>query len=304
MKNARTVCRAFLFTAAGLITVGGLNAPELRSQSLSQPPGEGGPRVEAATIKLNTTGRARITFGIQPDGRFTATNIPLRDLIRIAYGFQNFQIVGGPDWIQRDRFDIVATAVEPSSRLRGRPPIQMVARALLAERFQLKTHLETRELSGYALVVATTDGRLGPQIRPADADCSRPRPAAPAAGGPAPQGSPTAPRPLPRPTCGIRYSTDAIAAGATTLSQLATTLARSLDTFVMDRTDVNGVFDFDLRWTADGSSPAAPADSTAGSSVAAPSIFQAVEEQLGLKLVTQWGPVNMLVIDSAERPHH
>jgi len=301
MQNARTSWRGLLFAAIGLVTIGGLTGSELRSQSLPPTRSEGGPRLDVASIKLNTSGRARITFGIEPDGQFTATNIPLRDLIRVAYGYQNFQIVGGPDWVQRDRFDIVAKVVEPpSSRLQGRPPIQMVARALLAERFQLKTHLETRELSGYLLVVATEDGRLGPQLRPVKTDCSIPRAVAPLTGGPAPQGSATAPVPLPRPTCGIRYSTDAITAGATTMWQLATALARSLNTFVMDGTDIKGVFDFDLRWTTEGVPPAAAA--VAGSSNDAPSIFRAVEEQLGLKLVSQWGPVSMLVIDTAERP--
>ena len=89
-------------------------------------------------------------------------------------------------------------------------------------------------------------------------------------------------------------------AGATPLWQLATALARSLNTFVIDRTDIKGVFDFDLRWTTEVLPPAAAA--VAGPSNDAPAILRAVEEQLGLKLLSQWGPVSMLVIDSAERP--
>ena len=204
MQNARTSWRALLFAATGLVTIGGLTGSELRSQSRTSTRAEGTARLDVASITLNTSGRARITFGIEPDGLFTATNMPLRDLIRVVYGFQNFQIVGGPDWIHRDRFDIVAKIEAPSPRLPSRPPIQMVARALLAERFQLKTHLETQELAGYILVVGKEDGQLGPQLHPATADCSTPRAVAPTTGGPAPQVPATPPRPLPRPTCGIR----------------------------------------------------------------------------------------------------
>ena len=95
-----------------------------------------------------------------PPGRFTATNIPLKVLITNAYQLSFFQVVGGPDWVSTDRFDIAATAPD------GAPPEQTRAmvRTLLKDRFKLVVHMETRDTPIYALVKARADGRLGPKL--------------------------------------------------------------------------------------------------------------------------------------------
>ena len=152
----------------------------------------GSPTFEVASIKPNKSGDGRVLIGFQPGGRFTATGITLRMLIAIAYGtpqpLPNFRIIGGPGWIDSDRFDIVAKAegdVPPGPD----SPIPLMIRAMLADRFKLVVHNESRELPIYALVKARSDGKLGPQLRPATVDCAalaaaRGRGGAPPPGGP------------------------------------------------------------------------------------------------------------------------
>src|SRR6266487_4622992 len=115
------------------------------------------PSFEVASIKPNKSGDPRVSIGIQPGGRFTATNYPLRFLIRNAYQLQDFQLVGGPDWIASERFDIVAKAAGdvPRTPPGGPPgPLQLMLQSLLADRFKLVAHKEMRELPIYALVLA------------------------------------------------------------------------------------------------------------------------------------------------------
>ena len=111
----------------------------------------------------------RPTIRIERGGRFTATQTTLRDLIQRAYDLPSFLILGGPQWAASDRFDVLATA----EGVEGNPgKIRSMLRALLAERFALRVHIETRELPIYALVLARRDGRLGPQLRPSSLDCA------------------------------------------------------------------------------------------------------------------------------------
>src|SRR5262245_15090674 len=136
------------------------------------------PQFEVASIKPNKSGDGRVMLGVQPGGRFTATNVPLRLLIRNAYQLQDFQIVGAPSWIASDRFDIVAKAEEGmgdpfQSDQTGQPSRgQLMIRALLAERFKLEVHNENREMPIYSLVLARSDGRLGPQVQKSETDCA------------------------------------------------------------------------------------------------------------------------------------
>ena len=137
---------------------------------MGQTSGQPNPQFEVASIKPNKSGDMRVMMSVQPGGRFTATNVTLRMMIRNAYQLQEFQITGGPSWIADERFDIVAKAetgdgigdpfrAEPNGQpSRG----QLMIRALLADRFKLVAHNETRELPIYALVKARNDGKLGP----------------------------------------------------------------------------------------------------------------------------------------------
>jgi uncharacterized protein (TIGR03435 family) len=178
--------------------------------------------------------------------------------------------------------------------------MQLMVQALLADRFKLVVHRETREMPTYALVLAREDERLGPQLKVSTVDCS------PGAR----RGLPPPPPPGPneRPPCGMRMAPGSIMSGGTALSQLATTLSNSVGRMVVDKTGLTDRFDIDLKWTPDGMAaggglgipggapPPVPVD-TSG-----PSIFAALQEQLGLKLESERGPVEVLVIDSVEHP--
>jgi uncharacterized protein (TIGR03435 family) len=243
---------------------------------------------EVASVKVNTSGDAKVAIQMLPGGRFTATNATLRQLIRNAYQLQEFQITGGPNWLDRDHFDIVAKAEGASPDDPGRA--RLMLRALLAERFALTVHIEARDLPIYALVPAKSDGTLGPELKRTGPECE-----ARDAGSP---GN--------RSTCDLRVLPGTVAAGRATLAELAVGLSPLVGRIVQDRTGLAGNFAFTLRWTPEQMSPGLerkaramglPPVDTEGSS-----LFTAVREQLGLKLDSQKGPVDVLVIDRAERP--
>jgi uncharacterized protein (TIGR03435 family) len=293
-------------------------AAALRAQAPASPPA-----FEVASIKPNKSGSGRVAIGFQPGGRFTATGITVRNLIAMAYGTPQplpaFQIMGGPDWVDSARFDIIAKAEgDPQPGPNG--PLPLMMRTLLADRFKLVLHTETRDLPIYALGKAREDGRLGPQLRPAAVDCAAargrggaPPPAGPPGGGgagraagPDPQGSASSTVPV----CRVMVGPANIAAGGVSVTQLATLLAGRVNRIVVDRTGLAGSFDIELAWTPDqmpqgrpggfapppGAPPLPPIDPDG------PSLFTAVQEQLGLKLESTRGPVEVFVIDSIEPP--
>jgi uncharacterized protein (TIGR03435 family) len=314
MRNAsaRRLTRRskLLLTAASVVViampvaVGALTAPRSRAQAVE---GADAPRVEfeVASIKPNMSGPGPIMFGAHPGGRFTATNVTVRMLIQTAYRLQPSQVTGGPDWLNTDRFDIVAkgddsdhdgslgmTSTRPASR------IQLMLRSLLADRFKLVVRTETRDLPIYALTLARSDGKPGPALHPSTVDCTTPRKED------APDVLKLPMDPANPPPCGIRLGVGSMLLGGAGLSQLATTLSGVMDRTVVDRTQLSGAFDVRLTWTPDQATPKmaqkmafAPAVDRDG-----PSIFTAVQEQLGLKLEPTSGPVEMLVIISAQPP--
>jgi uncharacterized protein (TIGR03435 family) len=290
--------------SAPLVAFTSQNAPAA-TQSL--------PQFEVASIKPNKSGDGRVMLGVQPGGRFTATNVPLRLLIRNAYQLQDFQVVGGPSWIADERFDIVAKA-EANDALgdpfraeqTGQPSRgQLMIRALLAERFKLAVHNEDREMPIYGLVLARSDGKLGPQLKPSEVDCAAIIAAARGRGrGPMPPGPPGPGAPPPQ--CGIRIGPGNMAVGGSPMAQVANSLSIFAGRIVVDKTGLSGAYDFTLTWTPDqmpgggqrppGAPEPPPIDPNG------PSLFTAVQEQLGLKLDSQRGAVAVLVIDRAERP--
>ena len=233
---------------------------------------------EVASIKLNKSGNLNSSTSGR-SGSFTATNITARQLIVYAYRLREFQVDRGPGWMRSDRFDIQARSPETA-----KVDNPMMTRALLRDRFKLVAHTETRQEQIYALVPARADGKLGPQIKPSTIDCQASQP-----GTPSP--------------CGINSSVNQSLGRMTATGQSMQSLASALASFglnrmVIDRTGVKGQFDFELRWALDtvrGASAGAQADE-------APSIFAALQEQLGLRLDSQRGPVEFLVVDSIERP--
>jgi uncharacterized protein (TIGR03435 family) len=263
---------------------------------------------EVASVKSNKSGDGRVMIG-GPPGRFNVTNMPLRGIIGFAYGLQPFQLVGGPAWINDDRFDIVAKTpanTPPSLMLgAGSPgPMQYMMQNLLADRFTLKVHTESREMPIYALVLARSDGKLGPKLQPASVDCAALRGRGPGGGPPAP------PAPGQRPPCGMMMGIGSFAAGGVPLSVLATTLSQRVGRIVVDRTGLSGSYEFNLDFTPDqmppagGPGPVAPPGAPALPPVDpnGPSIYTALQEQLGLKLDSQRGPVAVTVIDSVDHP--
>jgi uncharacterized protein (TIGR03435 family) len=271
------------------------------------------PQFEVASIKPNKSGDNRVMIGVQPGGRFTATNVTLRMLIRNAYQLQDFQITGGPSWLTEERFDIVAKAEANDTmgdpfraQQSGQPSRgQLMIRALLADRFKLVVHNENKEMPIYALVLARSDGKLGPQLKPSEVDCAAMMAAGRGRGRGMPPPEPPGPG-APPPPCGIRIGPGNMAVGGSPLTQVANSLSMFAGRIVVDKTGLTGNYDFTLTWTPDqmpgagqrppGAPEPPPIDPNG------PSLFTAVQEQLGLKLESQRGPVAVLVIDRVERP--
>ena len=246
------------------------------------------PLFEVASIRLNKADEPQSVPQMQPGGRVTLTNRTLQYLVQFAYStiespLHDVQILGGPDWADKDRFDVTA-------KMEGNPPprpetanlARMMMRGLLTERFQLKLHAEPKELPVYALVVARPNGQLGPGLRRRQDSCER---FVPPPGGPDLTGN--------TPLCGyLRGGQGTLNYRGVSLSALFRPNALGgLDRLVIDRTQLQGLFDIDLTWAVE----------TAISSDV-PSLFTAVQEQLGLKPESQHAPVEVLVIDHAERP--
>jgi uncharacterized protein (TIGR03435 family) len=285
------------------------NAQDVQVQIGAPPPGAAAPAgpmsFEVASVKPNKAGGQIIRIGIQQGGRFVANNVTVQQLVVFAYQVQNFQIVGSPDWSRDDRFDINAKAEGdvPPAPLGVAGPMQMMVRSLLADRFKLTLHMDTREMPIYALVLARPDGRLGPQLTRSSVDCTGRGGAGRGRGDAGRQPAP--PAPGERPQCGMFGGLGQFRAGGMALSELARILSGQVQRVVIDRTGLTGTFDFDLTYTPDqlpqgppppGAQLQPPVDPNG------PSIFTALEEQLGLKLDAQRGPVPVLVIDHVEPP--
>ncbi|MGH9240608.1 MAG: TIGR03435 family protein [Vicinamibacterales bacterium] len=251
---------------------------------------------EVASIKANVSAEPRppgLSFVVAPNGQLTAQNITLFHIVRNAYDVQGVQIVPGanaPDWLERDRWDIVANAPE---RMASRLQTMAMMQNLLATRFKLVLRRETREMPVYALVPARSDRRLGPRLRQSDGQCEAARVIAEKGG--APLKTPEVERGF----CGSRSVAGLAAMSGVALADFARYLAPQTGRFVIDRTGLTGTFDLDLTWTPDpttaaGGPPSAFNDGT--------TLFAAIQEQLGLKLEAQRAPIDVLVIQSAERP--
>jgi uncharacterized protein (TIGR03435 family) len=269
----------------------------------------GAPAFEVASVKPNNSGDGRVMMQNQP-GRYIATNVTLRLLIRNAYQLQDFQITGGPGWMASDHFDINAKvpdefrAMGPPAPGSGPGPLQLMIRALLTERFKLVVHNETKDAPIYALILARADGKLGPGLKKSSVDCAALFAAGRARGG----AMPPPPQPGERMQCGMRIGPGNLMGGGALMPQFANTLGMFAGRIVVDRTGLEGPYDVDLTWTPDqmprleGGAGGPPQINGAPVDPNGPSLFTAVQEQLGLKLDSQRGPVEMIVVDRAEKP--
>ncbi len=186
--------------------------------------------------------------------RFTASAISIRSLIAWAYDLKEFQLEGGPKWMANDRFDITAAAEgekEPSD-----PEFKRMVQIMLADRFQLKTHPETRDMSSYVLRVIPGSVKLKAASGPSSGSFSMGR--------------------------------GHVALSGVTLDSLAQSLAVLLDRPVVDGTGLTSRYDGTLDWAPEGDD--------------GPSVYSALKEQMGLRLESRRGPVEMLVIERLERP--
>jgi bla regulator protein BlaR1 len=279
------------------IVFGLANAPQVRAQDQAQ--AANAPVITndvELTVKPGADGVShRVAMMYSPTG-FKSTNTTLQALIQEAYGVQANQIAGAPDWAKTAQFDLEIGPNDDKSTPRGvsiehsleqsRVRNQRLLQVALAERFKLALHSETRELSTYALVVSDDGSKLQPS-KPASSHSEPVK---------SPEGIP-----LDR---SFRIKLDGSQAGlearGMSTSDIASHLARQLGTVVVDKTGLTGNYDFALNWKSDASgggnfnSPLSDASAS--------SLLTALQDQLGLKLEPQTAPMQVLVIDHAERP--
>jgi len=253
---------------------------------------------EVATLKVNKSRNSGQSIRRMPGGRVTATNMPVRRLVEFVYQLQPFQVVESPSWMATERVDLVAKLEgAPAFQPPGSPtdPYLLALRALIVDRFTLKTHRAMREQDIYALVMAKPGGAPGPALKTSADDCEALM--AKISRGEIPIPPPRGANEIP--LCGMRGRPDSLRAGGTPMTQFANFLAGRTGRMVVDRTGLAGSWDFTLTFAVDRSllppgADAPPPDPDA------PSFFTAIQEQLGLKLEGTKGPVDVLVIDSAE----
>ena len=264
-------------------------AVSLRAQSTDQKP----LAFDVASIKVGIP--ADVPMGIRPvsaGGQFHAV-LTLHDLVQIAYGaplaLLPSQVVGGPDWVATERFEIVAKADglanAPSG---GRDELQSMMRTLLADRFRLEIRRESREQPIFNLVLDRSDGRLGPRLRAEDGQCVSTS-AVSAASADSSR------------WCGFRrFGPGAISARGMTLDAFASGISTRPDIqrVVRNRTGLTGKFDLDVEYMPDRASTGDPQPAAVDSV----GLSTALREQLGLKLQATRGPVDVLVIEHIEKP--
>jgi bla regulator protein blaR1 len=290
---ATAIVAAALFIAA---------VAPLRAVRQGQAPSDGAPQpplaFETASVKPNKSGAEERNIRMDPrGGSLTVVNLQLRALITLAYEIQNFQLEGGPDWIASDRFDILANPEREVPATGAQDPLRMMLRTLLADRFKLVMHKETKELPIFELVLAREDGKLGPRLRPAAVDCEA-RAAAVRAGTPPPSSSgPPGPG-----SCGTTMNPVSLRGGGATMARLASMLEGPAQRLVIDRTGLTGNWDLEVNYTPDRSQLPPGVELPSSIDPNGPSLFTALEEQLGLKLRPARGPVEVLVIDSVQQP--
>jgi len=306
-----------LATALGLVALALLSSPRAGAQSpqtaAGQTPAAGSAQsapmstlptsasFEVASIKPNHSGERRFFVSWQP-GRFNATGMTLKFLITMAYDVKEFQVSGGPGWVNSERYDIdakepdsIAQELDKLPREQWQPLADSMLQSLLAERFQLKLTRGTKDMPAYALVVAKNGPKLQ-EAKPVDTPADAPNP---------PAGRPHGPM--------IRMGRGEVSGQGIALSFLASVLSQQLGRTVLDQTGLKGNYDLTLKWTPEqsegmmlggpgGPGGGPPPDGAPPGEASGPSIFTALQEQLGLKLEPTKAPAEVLTIDHVERP--
>jgi len=304
------------FVASLLVLVYSPNALHGASQVQGQT--TPAPAFEVASIKPSNPDPANPLSAIalilpSAGGRITATNTPLRNLVLNAYELKDWELFGGPSWVTSRKWDILAKAENPNAT-----PKEMAAmlRTLLADRFQLKTHTETRELPVGVLVIARSDGKLGPNLKVSNAKCPTAEELSERARGVLAGGDPSALQDLlGRGECSITPLINGgnLSAGlgmqmkGQPMSMIVALLTQATGKTIQDHTGLTGRYDFELTFDPEvlmrmvsQAGINIPAGALPPSN--APSLLTALQEQLGLKLENEKAPGQVLVIDSAELP--
>jgi len=234
---------------------------------------------EVASVRPSSSDDPRTLLQVMPGGGLRTSGATMKFLISLAYDLTPFQIVDGPEWVDSARFDVIGkTETATDSEKQPPDPTRLTAQELkdrqglmrpklqnlLAERFQLRLHRETREQPVYALLV----GKSGIRFERTQGDFR-----------------------------GVHIARNQISGERATIEMLAGALANQLRRPVLDRTGLVGTFDFKLEWA-----PQAEESSTVSADASGPSIFTALQEQLGLRLESTRGSVDVLVVDHVERP--
>jgi uncharacterized protein (TIGR03435 family) len=263
---------AFWSLAVGVLSLGSADAQTPR------PSVAAGPAFEVASIKPSTANILARNIRPYPGGRVVAQGTTLRFLIEWAYQVGDFQVSKTPGWMDSDRYDVEAKA--PAGVDQSPPQLRLMFRTLLANRFKLALHRESKDADTYVLTVA----KGGPKLHPSDdAGCVSSQDV----------------------HCGgTSVSPGMIRATQGNLPLLAAALSAALGGPVSDQTGLTGAFDFQLQWTPEYALPTSPGEAPVRPSPDSkhPFLSTALQEQLGLKLASQKGKVEMLVIDHAEKP--
>jgi len=260
-----TVCSALL-------------APRIVAQTASSAPSVAAdaklPAYDVVSIKPNKTGSGRTSIDTG-DGNFTASNVSLKTMINNAYNLKEGQLVDLPKWAESTRFDIQAKVLEPDKKVLDALTDEQsnsMLQPILTDRFQLKCHSETKVLPVYELVVV----KGGPKFQASKITGDQKATNGMNAGS-------------------MRVNNTAMTSTAIPISNLVALLSSNLQRIVIDKTGLTGKYDMDLTWSRD--DVAAPASDSAP-----PSIFTALQEQLGLKLQPSKSQVETLVVDHVELP--
>lgn len=230
------------------------------------------PAFEAASVKPSDPADRRMRVDAMTGGRLTARSVSLSWLVQFAWHLEPYQLSGGPGWMQTSRYDVTARAEDLTT---GNDRIRQMTQTLLAERFALKLHTESKDLPIYRMTTAKSAKGLRQAAACAAPDC---------------------------PVFDMSIGGQLTARGVT-MEDFSHVLTDLTSRPVRNQTALAGQYDFRLSWTPDDATPGAigPRGSPAPDPTLA-SIFTALTEQLGLKLQSDKGPVDVYIIDHAEKP--
>lgn len=293
---------AAIAAVAGPILFGVLNPLHVRAQSPTATTASA-PKFEVASIKPTDGAGGLFRVRLDPSGRFVANNVTVRFLIEQAYSLKDSQISGAPGWIDSEHYDISAKpedafVEQKLSRDERSQQISLMLQSLLADRFKVSLHHETKDLPLYVLAVAKNGPKLH-ESAPAPPESDTPPPGPP--GAPLRRGF-------------IQMRSGEFTGNSVSLDRLVEVLSRVVGRIVVDKTGLKGNYYFTLNWTpGEGEGPmfrgpggpgagGPPRDAAPPPDASGPTIFTALQEQLGLKLESQKGPVDTVVIDRVEKP--